>query len=160
MTEDGITRRRLFALLKDPPAPALPKALPGLVTQEAVYIHRAPEGLSCARWSDHMRRAGFIVKTKETNDLNMIKERLGVPSDLAACHTAELADYVIEGHVPASAVKRLFAEKPKARGLAVAGMPAGAPGVECLDEDPYEVVIFGTNYREVYMKFIGTRVIS
>ena len=67
---------------------------------------------------------------------------------------------MIEGHVPASAVKRLFAEKPKARGLAVAGMPAGAPGVECLDEDPYEVVIFGTNYREVYMKFIGTRVIS
>ena len=160
MTQTGITRRKLFGLLKNPPTPPLPKALPGLVTQEAVYIHRTPEGLSCARWSDHMRRAGFIVKTKETNDLKAIKERLRVPPDLAACHTAELAGYVIEGHVPAEAVKRLFAEKPDARGLAVAGMPAGAPGVESLDEDPYEVVIFGANRCEVYMNFIGTRAIA
>ncbi|MEE8438941.1 MAG: DUF411 domain-containing protein [Micropepsaceae bacterium] len=160
MTQDGITRRKLFGLLKNPPSPPLPKVLPGLVTQEAVYIHRTPEGLSCARWSDHMRRAGFIVKTKETNDLKAIKERLGVPPDLAACHTAELAGYVIEGHVPAEAVKRLFAEKPDARGLAVAGMPAGAPGVESLEEDTYEVVIFGANRREVYMKFVGMRAIA
>ena len=160
MTEDGITRRGLFGLLKDPPAPPLPKSLPGLVTQEAIYTHRTPDGISCGRWSDHMRRAGFIVKTKETTDLKIIKERLGVPPDLAACHTAELAGYIIEGHVPAIAVKRLFAEKPNAMGLAVAGMPAGAPGVECLDEIPYEVVIFGKKFRKVFLKFIGTRVIS
>jgi len=160
MSEEGITRRRLFGLLKDPPSPPLPKALPGLVTQEAIYIHRTPDGISCGKWSDHMRRAGFIVKTKETNDLGAIKERLGVPPDLAACHTAELAGYVLEGHVPAIAVKRLLAEKPVAIGLAVAGMPAGAPGVECLYEDPYEVVMFGPNRRDVYMKFIGTRAIG
>jgi len=160
MTEDGITRRRLFGLLKDPPTPHIPKVVPGLITQEAIYTHRTPDGISCGRWSDHMRRAGFIVKTKEINDLKTIKERLGVPPDLVACHSAELAGYVIEGHVPAIAVKRLFAEKPTAIGLAVPGMPSGAPGVECLDEIPYEVVIFGTNFQKPFMKFIGTRVIS
>jgi len=110
MTEEGITRRGLFGLLKDSPSPPVPKALPGLVAQEAIYIHRTPDGISCGKWSDHMRRAGFIVKTKETSDLGTIKERLGVPPDLAACHSAELAGYVLEGHVPATAVKRLFAE--------------------------------------------------
>ena len=157
MTEKGITRRGLFGLLKDPPAPPMSKALPGLVTQEAVYIYRPPDGISCGKWSDHMRRAGFIVKTKETEDLGAIKERLGVPKDLAACHTSELAGYVLEGHVPAVAVKRLLDEKPSATGLAVAGMPAGAPGVECLEEDTYDVVIFGPNLRNVYMKFVGSR---
>jgi len=160
MTGKGITRRGLFGLLKDPPSLPVPKALPGLVTREAIYIHRTPEGISCGKWSDHMRRAGFIVKTKKTKDLGAVKERLCVPRDLAACHTAELAGYVLEGHVPAVAVKRLLAEKPAATGLAVAGMPAGAPGVECLDEDPYEVVIFGPNLRSVYMKFIGSRAIA
>jgi len=32
-----------------------------------------------------------------------VKRRLGVPDDLAACHTAEVAGYIIEGHVPAAA---------------------------------------------------------
>ena len=157
MTDRGVTRRGLFRFLKDPPAPPLPKALPGVGTREPIHVHRTNDGIACGKWSDHMRRAGFVVKTKETADLGAVKKRLGVPPDLAACHTAELAGYVLEGHVPAVAVKRLLAEKPEATGLAVPGMPAGAPGVECLDEDPYEVVIFGPNLRDVYMKFIGSR---
>ncbi|MEY4880303.1 MAG: hypothetical protein RJB62_1772 [Pseudomonadota bacterium] len=164
MANEKITRRGLFGLLKDPPQPPLPKALPGLVSREAVYVHRTPEGIACGAWSDHMRRAGFIVKTKEAADLKSVKERLRVPPDLAACHSAEIEGYAIEGHVPASAVIRLLREKPEASGLAVAGMPAGAPGVECLEEAEYAVMLFGPKImpdgRRVYMKFRGNRMIA
>ena len=156
MAKDTITRRGLFRLLKDPPLPPSAKALPGLVTQEAVYVYRQPDGIACGRWSDHMRRAGFIVKTKEVADLRAERERLRVPPDLAACHCAEIAGYAIEGHVPAEAVINLLESKANAHGIAVAGMPAGAPGVECLDEDPYEVVMFGPTGRRVLMRFKGT----
>jgi len=61
---------------------------------------------------------------------SMPSSPLGVPDDLAACHTAELSGYVVEGHIPAAALKRLLAEKPKAAGLAVSGMPVGSPGME------------------------------
>jgi hypothetical protein len=55
----------------------------------------------------------------ETPEINRVKVRLGVPQALAACHTGEVAGYVIEGHVPAIAIKRLLSEKPQAKGLAV-----------------------------------------
>lgn len=55
-----------------------------------------------------------------------VKVRLGVPRDLASCHTAQVGGYVVEGHVPAEAIKRLLAEKPEGIGLAVPGMPAGS----------------------------------
>jgi hypothetical protein len=86
-----------------------------------------------------------------------VKARLGVPADLAACHTAEVAGYVIEGHVPASAVRRFLAEKPNAKGLAVPGMPVGSPGMEIPGTEPeeYEVVLFGPE-RRTYARFRGT----
>jgi hypothetical protein len=157
MAKDAISRRGLFRLLKDPPLPSSGKSATGLVTPEPLHVYRAPEGLACGRWADHMRRAGFVVKTKEAEDLMALRERLRIPADLAACHSAEIAGYVIEGHVPAEAVRRLISEKPDAIGLAVAGMPAGAPGVECMDEDQYDVVLFGPDTRKVYMKYAGAR---
>ena len=71
--------------------------------------------------------------------------RLGVPQDLASCHSAEIDGYVIEGHVPADAIKRLLVEKPQAKGLAVPGMPAGSPGmeVEGVEDEHLAVVLFG-----------------
>jgi len=155
MSKDAISRRGLFQLLKDPPPPSSAKTLPAFVSKEVVQLYHAPDGAACARWSDHMRRAGFVVKTSNGVDLKSARERLGVPPDLGACHTAEVAGYAIEGHVPAIAVRRLLEEKPEAAGLAVAGMPAGAPGVECLDEDTYDVVLFGPSFRRVYMRFVG-----
>jgi hypothetical protein len=43
--------------------------------------------------------------------------------------------------VPAQEIKRLLAERPKARGLAVPGMPAGAPGMEGGTPEPYDVLL-------------------
>ncbi|HBT43000.1 MAG TPA: hypothetical protein DEB21_13595, partial [Rhodospirillaceae bacterium] len=78
----------------------------------------------------------------EMEDLTAIKKMTGVPEPLQSCHTAVIDGYVIEGHVPASDVARLLQEKPKARGLAVPGMPVGSPGMEGPNPQPYEVLLF------------------
>ena len=66
---------------------------------------------------------------------------MGIPDALGGCHTGVVEGYAIEGHVPAREVKRLLAERPKARGLAVPGMPAGSPGMESARKQPYDVLI-------------------
>ena len=86
---------------------------------------------------------------------------LGIPADLLSCHAAAVDGYALEGHVPASAVERLLAERPAGvRGLAVPGMPLGSPGMEVpgQPEDVYDVVAFadGAAHR-VFMRFRGGR---
>jgi len=88
-----------------------------------------------------MRAAGFAVEVRNVNNLNPIKQRVGVPLAKGSCHTAEVDGYFLEGHVPAEDVKRLLAEKPDAKGLVVPGMPKGSPGMEVPDGsiDAYSV---------------------
>jgi hypothetical protein len=71
----------------------------------------------------------------------------------------EIMGYAVEGHVPAVALKRFLAERPSARGLAVAGMPIGSPGMEGGRPEPYEVVMFGPNGRRTYLRFLADRII-
>jgi hypothetical protein len=97
----------------------------------------------CEEWVRHMRGAGFGVTVRDVGDMAVIKRARNVPDQLQSCHTAVMAGYVIEGHVPASDVKRLIAEQPSAKGLAVPGMPQSAPGMDQPGE-PYKVVMFGT----------------
>jgi hypothetical protein len=123
--------------------------------QSVVTVHRDPNCGCCLGWVQHLQKAGFPTKVLETKDLDTVKTRLGVPDDLAACHTAEVSGYVIEGHVPAAALQRFLAEKPNASGLAVPGMPIGSPGMEGGTPEAYEVVLFGPGGRRSYMRFIG-----
>jgi hypothetical protein len=123
--------------------------------QPVVTVHRDPNCGCCLGWVQHLQKAGFSTKVLETKDLEAVKTRLGVPDDLAACHTAEVLGYVIEGHVPAPALQRFLAEKPNATGLAVPGMPIGSPGMEGGKPEAYEVVLFGPGGRRSYMRFIG-----
>src|SRR5437879_142933 len=83
-----------------------------------IAAHKDPNCGCCTGWVEHLQKAGFATQVTETRDLDAVKRRLGVPDDLAACHTAEVAGYVIEGHVPATALKRFLVEKPEATGLA------------------------------------------
>ncbi len=77
----------------------------------------------------HLRASGFEVRVENVDDVAPIKRRLQVPDPLQSCHTAVVGDYVVEGHVPADLIQRLLRERPTVIGLAVPGMPAGAPGM-------------------------------
>jgi hypothetical protein len=122
-----------------------------------ITVHRGPNCGCCAGWIQHLQKEGFVANIFDTRDIDAVKKGLGVPDDLAACHTAEIAGYVVEGHVPATALKRFLSEKPIARGLAVPGMPIGSPGMEGANPEPYEVVMFGPSGRRTYMRFLGER---
>ena len=96
------------------------------------------------------------MKTIETADLQPIKMRLGVPNDLAACHTAQIGGYVIEGHVPAAALKRFLNDKPSAIELAVPGMPVGSPAGG-RERGAVRGRNVGPAGRRTYMRFVGDR---
>ena len=151
--EASLTRRSIIltaaAYLVVRPARAAEK--------QVVTVHKEISCGCCAIWAQHLNANGFATKVINVANVNALKPRFGVPFDLATCHTADVAGYVIEGHVPAAAIKRLLAEKPNATGLAVAGMPIGSPGMEGGRPEPYDVVLFGRSERRNYMRFIGER---
>ena len=124
-----------------------------------MVVMKDPSCGCCGAWVDHMRSSGFPVEVVETPAINRVKARLGVPADLASCHTAELDGYVIEGHVPAAEVKRLLTERPQSKGLAVPGMPIGSPGMEMdgMAPETYEVVLFGPAGRKTFARYEGAR---
>lgn len=108
-----------------------------------ITVYKSPTCGCCALWVDHMQANGFTLEVIEQANVIPIKQKLGVPHGMGSCHTAEVAGYVIEGHVPAAEVIRLLESKPKAKGLAVPGMPIGSPGMEQgAREDPYTVWLF------------------
>lgn len=109
---------------------------------EAV-VYKSPNCGCCSEWVEHLEEHGFEVETVNSSDMNAVKKRLGVPMKLASCHTALVGDaYVIEGHVPAAEIRRLFETGAEAKGLAVPGMPGGSPGMESAPATPYEVLLF------------------
>ncbi len=95
-----------------------------------VEIHGPTVCLACIDWADHLRQHGFTATFIGTDDVAAVKRRLKVPTELESVHTAVVAGYFIEGHVPAEDILQLLKEKPRARGLAVPGLPRGAPGRE------------------------------
>jgi hypothetical protein len=98
----------------------------------------------CAKWVDHVKAAGFKTVVHEDQDMDTVKENLGVPRDMRSCHTAQVEKYLIEGHVPAEDIKKLLVRKPKGAGLAAPGMPASSPGMAVPGEphEPFDVLLF------------------
>ena len=98
----------------------------------------------CAKWVDQLKSAGFKTVVHEEEDMDTVKESLGVPREMRSCHTGQVDKYLIEGHVPADDIRKLLAAKPKAAGLAAPGMPASSPGMAVPGEphEPYEVLLF------------------
>lgn len=148
------------ALLASAGALAMVLSLPGRLRAEAlplVTVTKDPSCGCCGAWVAHLEAAGFPVQVVESDDVFGLKQRLGVPADLSSCHTAEVEGYVVEGHVPAAALRRLLAERPAATGLAVPGMPAGSPGMEVpgVAPEPYDVVLFGPAGHTTFARFLG-----
>ena len=124
-------------------------------TRPTIKVWKDPNCGCCTGWVEHLRRNGFTATVVETADMQAVKTRLSVPAELAACHTAEIAGYIIEGHVPAQAITRLLAQKPDALGLAVPGMPIGSPGMEGGTPEVYDVILFGKRSPVSFGRFMG-----
>lgn len=121
-----------------------------------IVMHRDPGCGCCEKWAAQVReKFGRAVKVVNSADRTALHKRLGMPANLASCHTAIIDGIAFEGHVPIADMKRALAAKPKGvRGLAVAGMPLGSPGMEApgYPADQYNVIAFGSGRTTVFSK--------
>lgn len=106
----------------------------------------------CSEWVKHLEANGFTVKARNVANPTDYREKFGMPNNLGSCHSGMVQGYAIEGHVPATEIKRLLAEKPKAKGLAVPSMPLGSPGMEGPRKDPYDVLLVQGDGRHTVYK--------
>ena len=107
-------------------------------------VYKSPACGCCAIWVDYMRKNGFDAKVQDVDNIGAVKLKLGVREEFSSCHTTEVGGYIVEGHVPVEVVQRMLKERPKIAGIAVAGMPAGSPGMEVPGgrKEPYNVLAF------------------
>ena len=110
---------------------------------EDAVLYKNPDCGCCGEYAKVLEREGFRVRVKETTALDALRRMAGVPDKLASCHTMTVGNYVVEGHVPLSAIKKLLAEKPDIRGIALPGMPQGSPGMTGEKEGPFVVYEIG-----------------
>lgn len=121
-----------------------------------ITVYKTPTCGCCQDWVEHLEKNGFQVIVNDVPSTTPYRAKFGVPADLGSCHTGVVEGYALEGHVPASEISRLLAERPKARGLAVPGMPVGSPGmeVEGTRRDAFDVVLFADDgSRKVYQRY-------
>ena len=112
------------------------------LTQENIDIpnvvsYRSASCGCCKKWINHLRDNGLEVVDNIVEDISVIKDQYQVPSKLRSCHSAQIANYTIEGHVPIESINKLFRKKPNINGIAVPGMPLGSPGMEMHSHDSH-----------------------
>jgi hypothetical protein len=130
-----------------------PRALAAAPAAPTLEVWKNRGCVCCSAWARRFEQAGFAVRVHELDDVTPVRAAAGVPADLAGCHTAKVEGYVVEGHVPVADVQRLLAERPAVLGLAVPGMPSGAPGMEVEGEpaEPFWVYAFAADgSRQVF----------
>jgi hypothetical protein len=109
-----------------------------------IVVYKSASCGCCAKWVDHLRASGFAPTVHDEDNMDSVKDKLGVPKGVRSCHTAVLGRYLVEGHVPAGDLRSLLANHPAIAGLAVPGMPSSAPGMASpgAPVEPYEVLAF------------------
>ncbi len=120
-------------------------------------VYKTPTCGCCGKWIEHVRAAGIKVKVLEVPSTAQARANAGIKEKYGSCHTGLINGYAIEGHVPVADILRLLKEKPKAKGLAVPGMPMGSPGMEGPYKDAYSVLLLTEDGSTVFQKYAGSR---
>ena len=119
-----------------------------------ILMHRDPGCGCCEQWAARVRQAfGRNVRIVDDANRTAFQQQVGLPANLVSCHTAIMDGIAFEGHVPIADMRRVLASRPKGvRGLAVAGMPIGSPGMEVpgVRAQRYNVIAFGAARTSVY----------
>ena len=156
MAKLTLNRRQLLIIASSSIVAAPLVALADTTTHD-IHVVKNPQCGCCNAWIEVLEVDGFNVTTEDrsNSDLAVFKFESGIPKDMMSCHTAKIGGYFIEGHVPASDIKRLIKERPDALGLAVPAMPYGSPGMGPEEErEAYDVFIIMTNgIAEVFQHY-------
>ncbi|GBE20225.1 MAG TPA: hypothetical protein ENG87_00560 [Candidatus Pacearchaeota archaeon] len=107
----------------------------------------------CGLYAEYFKKKGNSdVMVINSEDMDEIRERYGVPSRMESCHTTIIGDYFVEGHIPLEAVNKLLEEKPDIAGIAMPGMPSGSPGMPGVKRGDF--VIYAVDYEGSYKEFM------
>lgn len=140
---------RIFKLL----AITLALTLAGIGAAQAataVTLYKSPTCGCCEKYVDYLRENDFTVKAVNESDMSAVKKRYGV-SHVASCHTAVVNGYVIEGHVPVSAIRKLLKEKPAIAGISAPGMPMNSPGMGEMKKGTLTIYAVPKDGKEPYV---------
>jgi hypothetical protein len=133
-----LTRRMLLLA-----GSALALAGPARAAPLPVTLYKSPECGCCEGYVEYLKRHGFAVTAKATNELAEISRKAGIPAELQGCHTSFIGGYVVDGHVPVEAINKLLAERPDIKGITLPGMPLGSPGMTGAKTEPFTIVAIG-----------------
>ena len=115
------------------------------VEKPTIEVWKSASCGCCIEWVRHLEDNGFRVRTNDVEEPALYRKKLGMPEHLGSCHTAAIAGYALEGHVPAREIQRLLRDRPAAIGLAVPAMPIGSPGMDGPEyggrKDSYDVLL-------------------
>jgi hypothetical protein len=118
-----------------------------------ITVYKSASCGCCKKWVEYLQANGYQVKTVDIDDLSEIKAASGVPRSVQTCHTAVVEGYVVEGHVPVDALRKLLHDRPKVAGIGVPGMPVGSPGMDGSPAQSYDVISWDkTGKTSVYAK--------
>ena len=118
---------------------------------DAATLYKNPQCGCCDEYARQLEALGVEVAIVDDFPIGQVKERVGLPYGLGSCHTIEMDEYFIEGHVPFAAVERLFEEQPDTDGIGLAGMPIGTPGMPGPKQDDWNVYQFRAGEAQPYM---------
>ena len=113
----------------------------------AITVYKSASCGCCGKWVDYVRANGFAPSVHDDENMDAIKDDMGVPKAVRSCHTAVVGKYIVEGHVPVEDIRRLLQDRPAVAGIAAPGMPQSGPGmaVPGAPVEPYEVLAFSTD---------------
>ena len=133
---------------------------PAVEVKPDVTVYKTATCGCCGKWVDHLEQSGLNVDVIIVNETASVRSRLGVPQELASCHTAVAGNYWVEGHVPADLVNQLLDERPEdIKGIAVPGMVPGSPGMESPRPMKYQVIsVDDSGEKAVYATRAGNSV--
>ena len=133
---------------------ALAMQLPALAAAIPVKLYKNPSCYCCDIYAKHLEENGFKVELVNTTDMASIKHKYAIPEKLEGCHTAIVEGYLVEGLVPAQFVQRMLKEHGPIKGLALPGMPVGAPGMPGAKSKPLDVyALDGSTAPKVFASF-------
>ena len=145
-------KRRTFLVASALGALSLPiLSLRTSASEGNLTLIKDPNCGCCEGHASYLEDNGFSVQIQEAADLNAVRKQYGVPEALAGCHTILAGAYVIEGHVPADAIKKLLAERPAIRGISLPGMPVGSPGMGGEKNEPFIIYVLQDSEPKGFM---------
>ena len=120
------------------------------ISQQKVIVYKSSSCGCCANYISLLEQEGYKVETIITSNMSNIKEKYNIPDNMKSCHTSVFGDYVVEGHVPFAAINKLLTEQPDIRGIALAGMPLGSPGMSGIKRGTFDVYALTEQGTSIY----------